>query len=229
MNIMTCVYTWCYVCIYNIYIYIYYVGEMYTPFPWLVWNKAGTLFLAIRNASLGLAGLADGSLSTFRRKYLDPHGCMYIYICIIYIRGSRQCNAVQRNVRMSVSKSRGTLKSSKIWLFKYWNPWVQGIPGENAYPWFDDLWSEKADDYASPFREYFQRARFEWFFQDAALQVKLWNWFEKNPSSVPPFQHWRLWVGGETRTMISLGVHKSHQTFHRWLGLKMSDTPKIFP
>ena len=154
---------------------------------------------------------------------------VYIYICIIYIRGSRQCNAVQRNVRMSVSKSRGTLKSSKIWLFKYWNPWVQGIPGENAYPWFDDLWSEKADDYASPFREYFQRARFEWFFQDAALQVKLWNWFEKNPSSVPPFQHWRLWVGGETRTMISLGVHKSHQTFHRWLGLKMSDTPKIFP
>ena len=38
-----------------------------------------------RNASLGLAGLADGSLSIFRRKYLDPHGCIYVYCVYIYI------------------------------------------------------------------------------------------------------------------------------------------------
>ena len=59
-------------------------------------TKQERFFLAIRNASLGLAGLADGSLSTFRRKYLDPHGCMYIYMYNIYTWiKAMQCSATQ--------------------------------------------------------------------------------------------------------------------------------------
>jgi hypothetical protein len=101
-------------CVYIYYIYI--MWERCIPHSHdLYGTKQERFFLAIRNASLGLAGLADGSLSTFRRKYFDPHGCICIYYIYMYnIRGSRQCNAVQRNVPMSVSKSRGTLKSSKI-------------------------------------------------------------------------------------------------------------------
>ena len=204
-------------------VYIYYIYIMWerciTHSHDLYGTKQERFFLAIRNASLGLAGLADGSLSTFRRKYFDPHGCIciyYIYIYMYNIRGSRQCNAVNAMYLWVFPKVGVPWNHPK---FDYFNIEIhefRAFPGENTYPWFDDLWSEKADDFASPFREYFQWARFEWFFQDAALQVKLWNWFEKNPSSVPPFQHWRLWVGGETRTMISLGVHKSHETLHRW-------------
>ena len=206
-------------CVYIYYIYIYYVGEMYTPFPWLVWNKAGTLFFGHQERLTGI-GRPGGWLvkylpqevlrSTWMYMYI-----LYIYICIIYVDqgNAMQCNAMYLWVFPKVGVPWNHPK------FDYFNIEIhefRAFPGENTYPWFDDLWSEKADDFASPFREYFQWARFEWFFQDAALQVKLWNWFEKNPSSVPPFQHWRLWVGGETRTMISLGVHKSHETLHRW-------------
>ena len=192
---------------------------MYTPFPWLVWNKAGTLFFGHQERLTGI-GRPGGWLvkylpqevlrSTWMYMYI-----LYIYICIIYVDqgNAMQCNAMYLWVFPKVGVPWNHPK------FDYFNIEIhefRAFPGENTYPWFDDLWSEKADDFASPFREYFQWARFEWFFQDAALQVKLWNWFEKNPSSVPPFQHWRLWVGGETRTMISLGVHKSLETLHRW-------------
>lgn len=201
-------------CVYILYILC---GRDVYPIPMTCMEQSRNAFFGHQERLTGI-GRPGGWLVKYLPQEVLRSTWMYmyiLYICIIYVDqgNAMQCNAMYLWVFPKVGVSWNHPK------FDYFNIEIhefRAFPGENTYPWFDDLWSEKADDFASPFREYFQWARFEWFFQDAALQVKLWNWFEKNPSSVPPFQHWRLWVGGETRTMISLGVHKSHETLHRW-------------